>query len=267
MVELPMVEKVTLKDRRGTVPFSGEWFKSLQTDMYTAAQKTQTVQNSSKSYITTTILPEQYRAVLAPGKIPTTELESAYVGLYTMIISLIYLNSGTILETKLARYLERLNADIETPIDKTDKLLQKLVAQKYLVRIKDNTGGEETVEYKVGPRGRTEVGFDGVWGLCQELYKPKEEEMDELERRVRRSMGLQTKTKVTESRNRDSNQEVAEDEAPQPNGTQRNARQGAASQAVKTGKRRSTRAQNEEEEEEEEEEAEEDVEEEDDSDE
>lgn len=64
-------------------------------------------------------------------------------------------------------------------------------------------GGEEVIEYMVGPRGKIEVGEKGVAGLVREVYgRPDpatlsntasaedKEDMEEFENRLRRSLGL-----------------------------------------------------------------------------
>lgn len=160
-------------------------------DCLEAAQKTEKAATSSKQWILTSILPEKYRvddSILCPPKVPTTEAESTYIGLYSFIISVISLCGGTISEAKLDRYLKRADADEHTPVDKTDKLLQRLCKEGYLVKLKDSSGGEEVVEYMVGPRGKVEIGTDGVAGLVKTVYG--DDAVDDLDSRVQRSLGL-----------------------------------------------------------------------------
>ncbi|KAI9858074.1 MAG: hypothetical protein M1813_007886 [Trichoglossum hirsutum] len=174
MTELPMREKVTISQRR-------------------AAQRADKAATTSKAYILTSTLPPKYRSVLPLPQVPTTQFESSYVGLYTFLISVISLSGGSIAEAKLERYLRRTNADHYTPIDKTEKLLQRLCKEGYLMRIKDSSGGEELVEYMVGPRGKVEVSSEGVVGLVKGVYK--DTAMDDLDARIMRSMGLSDKKK------------------------------------------------------------------------
>src|SRR5690606_18913546 len=130
---------------------SGEllWFVKLT---YIAAQRATKTSLTSNSWVLSTVLPPPLPdpAIIPPPRVPTTDSESAYVGLYTFIISVIYLNGGTLPEAKLARYLRRANADEYTPVDTTDKLLQRMQREGYLVRIRDSSTGEEVVEYMVG---------------------------------------------------------------------------------------------------------------------
>ena len=97
-------------------------------------------------------------------------MESTYTALYTFIISVIALNGGTLAEQKLERYLARMNADQYTPIDKTDKHLQRLVKEGYIIRHRQVDSGEEIVEYILGPRGKVEVGTGSVADLVREVY-------------------------------------------------------------------------------------------------
>ncbi|KAI9817715.1 MAG: hypothetical protein M1826_001471 [Phylliscum demangeonii] len=173
MVELPMREKVTISQRR-------------------AAQRMDRASTTSKAWILTSILPARYRTddgIVPPPRVPTAQTEATYVGLYTLIVAVIYLGGGTIAESKLERYLKRTNADHFTPIDKTDKLLLRMCREGYLVKIKDSGGGEEVVEYMVGPRGKVEVGTEGVAGLVRSVYG--DDAVDDLEARVQRSLGLE----------------------------------------------------------------------------
>jgi melanoma-associated antigen len=88
----------------------------------------------------------------------------------------------------LERYLKRANADTSTPVDKTDKLLNRMIKDGYIVRIKDSLNGDETVEYRVGPRGKVEVGAEGVAGLVRKVYG--EDGTEELEKRLENTLGL-----------------------------------------------------------------------------
>ncbi|PLB36599.1 MAGE-domain-containing protein [Aspergillus candidus] len=151
MVELPGREKVTLTQRR-------------------AAQKVERPSgNSNKSWVLTSTLPSEYRKaeILTPARAP---LESTYTGIYTFLVAIILLNGGSLPEQKLDRYLSRMNADTYTPVDRTDRLLQRLCKEGYLVRTREMDGGEEIIEYMLGPRGKIEVGAGGVAGLVREVY-------------------------------------------------------------------------------------------------
>lgn len=156
-----------------------------------AAQKVEKSSSTNKSWIVGSTLPAAYRRpeILPPTKAPW---ESTYTGLYSFIIAVIMLNGGSLPEQKLDRYLARTNADTYTPIDRTDRLLQRLCKEGYLVRTREMDGGEELVEYMVGPRGKMEVGTAGVAGLVREVYGVgnTEEQREDFEARLARSLGI-----------------------------------------------------------------------------
>lgn len=140
-------------------------------------------------------LPSAYRVpeILTPSKAPTSFIESTYTALYTFIIAVITLSGGSILEQKLDRYLMRTNIEQYTPIDRTDRLLQRLCKEGYLIRNREMDGGEEVIEYMVGPRGKIEVGASGVEGLVRKVYgrasTAGEDENDGFEAKLARSVG------------------------------------------------------------------------------
>lgn len=74
--------------------------------------------------------------------------------------------------------------------ERTDTVLKKMERQGYIVKVKERDGGgEETVDYVVGPRGKAEVGERGVAGVVRRVYKGRNMQDDELERRLVRSLG------------------------------------------------------------------------------
>lgn len=153
----------------------------------------------------TSILPQRFRTaeVLAPAQIPTAEAEAQYVALYTFIIALILLSGGALPDSRLDRCLKRANVDETTPfadsaamngIDKTDKLLRRMEKDGYVVKIRDTSTGEETIDWVVGPRGKVEVGEQGVRGLVASVYGAMDEDdAVELVRRMDRSLGMAEK--------------------------------------------------------------------------
>ncbi|KAI9796957.1 MAG: hypothetical protein M1833_005903 [Piccolia ochrophora] len=172
MVELPLKEKVTVTQRR-------------------AAQRTEKTSTSSHQYCLKSVLPTAYRVdaeAIVPPQVPTMQHEATFVGLYTFIISIISLCGGSINEQKLERYLKRADADQYTPVDKTEKLLQRLCKEGYLLRVKETAGGDDVVEYMVGPRGKVEVDSKAITGVVQSVYGP--EAADDLEARIERSLDI-----------------------------------------------------------------------------
>lgn len=192
MVELPVNEKITIAQRR-------------------AAAKSQSSQKTSGAWMLISALPERFRTaeILTPSAAPTSEMEAQYTALYSVVIALISLSGGTLQESKLDRYLRRFNVDEYTPFagsvigsewDKMEKLLKRMEKDRYIVKIRDTSGGEETVDYVVGPRGKVEVGDQGVAGLVRTVFG-EDEDADELERRLERSLGVGERKRTATQQN------------------------------------------------------------------
>ena len=182
MTELPSKEKVTIAQKRAAQKASGN---------------SQGNQSSSKAYVLTSTLPSVFRnpIILHPPRMPTTGAESGYIGLYSFIVSVIYLSEGSrISEGKLERYLKRCNADTYVMNgEKTENVLKKMEKHGYIVKIKDREpGGEEIVDWVVGPRGKVEVGEKGVASMVRNVYGKRDVEMDQLEDKLEKSLGAGT---------------------------------------------------------------------------
>lgn len=168
-----------------------------------ATQASQKVQsNSTRSWVLISILPDAYKnstRIVQPALAPSLHSEATYTALYTFLISLILLShSDAIPEAKLERYLKKANADSWTPIGQTDKILQKMVKDGYLVKTRDTSSGEEVIEYSVGPRGKIEVGNQGVKGLVRRVYEGSDIGQEELDQKLDRSLGIEASTNGTE---------------------------------------------------------------------
>jgi len=107
------------------------------------------------------------------------------VGLYTMTMALIIISGGKIPEGKLDRALRRMNADQTTPMGTKDKTLALMAKDGYIVAIKE----EEAVDYIIGPRGKVEVGRDGVANLIRMMYG-EDQDQEELEKRIERTLNV-----------------------------------------------------------------------------
>jgi melanoma-associated antigen len=109
-----------------------------------------------------------------------------------MVISLIMLSGGELSEQRLRRYLTRLNADHNAVKDKTDNVLAKMQKQNYIIRKAEKLAGndEEQVSWLVGPRGKEEVGLDGVAGMVREVYGGS---TPALEKKISASLGISEK--------------------------------------------------------------------------
>ena len=161
-----------------------------------AAQRagTQGGGSSSKAYILTSTLPHSYRipSILTLPRIPTVSDEAAYTGLYTFIVGLISLSQGQMMaEGRLETALQRMNADnYFLNGERTENILKRMERQGYIVKIRERDGGgEESIDYIVGPRGKVEIGEGGVAGMVRRVYGKKDAEKDELEKRLVRSLG------------------------------------------------------------------------------
>ncbi|KAJ5130742.1 uncharacterized protein N7515_006781 [Penicillium bovifimosum] len=224
MNELPAREKITISQRRG------EFFAP------SSAQKTEKPSTANKSWILTSTLPLAYRSpdILIPTKAPSLYTESTYIGLYSFIIAVILLNGGSLAEQKLDRYLARTNAEIGTPIDRTDRLLQRLCKEGYIIKTREMDGGEEIIEYVVGPRGKVEVDTGSVAGLVRTVYGKEQgdrsdmsqlqrDDLEDFEGRLGRSLGI----KPAVVQNGEGDGDGDEQEAP-PSTARRSSRRGPA---------------------------------------
>ncbi|KAI0384589.1 MAGE-domain-containing protein [Hypomontagnella monticulosa] len=174
MVELPVKEKRTLKEKQKA-----------------NARKAASTTASSRQYILVSTLPPEFKsqAIIAPSRIPSTPEEAAYVGFYTMVISLIALNGGELSDTKLRRYLARLNASQNLPMDKTDNVLQKIVRQGYVDKVVEKSeGDEDAVTWCIGSRGRVEVPPESIAAVVTRVWG---ESPDDFGKKLHRSLGIQ----------------------------------------------------------------------------
>lgn len=163
----------------------------MYANVISAAQKVKGTSKPPTSYILTTTLPSQYRTpeIIPPSIIGNFSEEAAYTGLCTMIVSIIALSPGkSIPDSKLDRYLARLNANRNMPMDKTENVLKKMSNQGYITKVLDRSGDEETIDWVVGPRGKIEIGNTGVLGLVEEVYGKTAPE--DLQQRLARSLGI-----------------------------------------------------------------------------
>ncbi|KAK6441931.1 hypothetical protein LTR95_001819 [Oleoguttula sp. CCFEE 5521] len=183
LVELPVREKVAVQQRRA------------------AAKATDKASKAPASYILTSILPAAFTppSILPPSSHPVPGFEPTYTALYTLVISLILLSRGQLADTRLERYLKRLNLSTTTPLADTTTpvLLKRMEKDGYINRIREQgPGGEEDVSWTAGPRGRVEVGDRGVGGLVRGVFGGVDEEDEELERRIARSLGIGEREEV-----------------------------------------------------------------------
>ncbi|KAL5620279.1 hypothetical protein FOBRF1_003525 [Fusarium oxysporum] len=174
--ELPVREKMSLQEKRQAMKANAQ------------------PKLGSGAYILTSILPEAYRhaTILAPSKTPSADDEATYAGFYTMVISVISLSGGELSEQKLKRYLQRLNADQNVSMDKTEIILKRMEKQGYVIKRVERPplgqDGDPTTTWHVGPRGKEEVGVDGVMGMTREVYGDSWN--DDNEKKLRASLNI-----------------------------------------------------------------------------
>lgn len=169
------------------------------------------------TWILTTILPPEYRIpeIMPPSIIGSAEEEAAYIGICTVIVSIISMSpDGTIPDHRLDSYLKRFNLEKNTGFGTTTDLMKKMVVQGYLVKSKSSNETEETVEWMVGPRGKVEIGNRGVQGLVREVYG--EDAPEDLDRRLQRSLGMEVKKVRQENEEEAEHELAAANEDPGP---------------------------------------------------
>jgi len=182
LVELPGREKTQLAERRKAI-------QARSQKGGPAASQGIAGSTGTKSWILRSVLPARFHVpeILPPPNVPTVDLEAAYVGLYSFVIAVILISGGALAEAKLERHMKRVNADQSTPVDRWEKVLARMIKDGYVYKVKDTSSGDEVVEYMVGPRGRVEVGEEGVAGLVRRVYG---ETNEELEKKIERSLKL-----------------------------------------------------------------------------
>lgn len=231
MTQLPTREKLTLEEKRkGSVllfllnmsPFP----KAANPLNLTIAISANSQTKVAETWILVSTLPKPFQnpLIATPSKAPTAEVEATYVGFYTLVIALIMLNGGEITEQKLKRYLNRLNADSKLGAEKTDDVLTKMEKSGYVAKRVENISADQdkNISWLVGPRGKQEVGPEGVAGMIREVFGGT---TPRLEKQLTASLGTKPREEPREAQqdgendedNREGNSRVAE-EAPRRSG-------------------------------------------------
>jgi melanoma-associated antigen len=156
--------------------------------------KTKGGSKSTTSWILTTILPPDYRSaeIIPPSIIGSPDEEAAYMGICSVIVSLIALSSGGELpDHKLMNYLERFNSGKNTGLDTTAATLQRMIKHGYIYKSTEKSADDETVHWRVGARGKVEIGNKGVQGLVRQVYG--DSAPDDLDKRMQRSLGMEVR--------------------------------------------------------------------------
>ena len=214
LTELPTRERVTVTQKRAAQRSAGNKAAANGGDTQSQAIAAMSASSSSasKQYIVTSTLPVRYRlpAILPPARIPTSSAEAGYVGFTTFILGLIYLSpGGTLSESRLEKQLRRMNADNYVLGEKTEKgALARMLREGYIIKIRERDGGgEETVDFMIGPRGKVEIAETGVAGLVRKVYGRNNVDVDELERRLVRSLGESVTKKAERGHSVDRDEE------------------------------------------------------------
>lgn len=179
MLPLPQKEKVTITQKRAAMR------AGTQSQPGGAA-------SANKSYILTSTLPQEYRSakILPPAQIPTPSSEGSYLGFVSFVVGLIYLSAGcTLAEARLEKQLKRVNADDYLCGERSADVLKRMIREGYIVKIKERDGGDETVDYHIGPRAKVEIGKQAIADMARTVYDKTGDERAELERRLSRSLG------------------------------------------------------------------------------
>jgi len=177
-------------------------------------------------------------------------------------------------DAKLHRYLSRLNLSEWAPMGvegaNVEKLLARMMREGYIEKRRDTSGGEEVVEWVAGSRGKKEVGRRGVAGLVRGVYgfgvdgsgkgldmpradgeeeeadgqqqtrrRPVKMEKDELESRLKRTLGDVVGLKVQDQNGVvEPEAELDGEQGERPEGTRRGNRDAEGRSAPRRSGRR-----------------------------
>ncbi|KAK5098130.1 hypothetical protein LTR70_004375 [Exophiala xenobiotica] len=183
-------------------------------------------------------------------------------------------STESISDAKLHRYLSRLNLSEWAPLGiegaNVEKLLARMMREGYIEKRRDTSGGEEVVEWVAGPRGKKEVGRRGVAGLVRGVYgfgvdgsgkglempradgeeeeadgqqqtrrRPVKMEKDELESRLKRTLGDVVALKVQDQNGVvEPEAELDGEQDERPEGTRRGNRDAEGRSAPRRSGRR-----------------------------
>lgn len=150
---------------------------------------------------------------MPPSMIEDVEDEAKYLGLCSVIVSIIALSpNGTLGDPQLNKYLVRMNLEVNAGgLGKTEEVLKKMCQQGYIQKIVEKNVDEETIDWKVGPRGKVEMANMGIQGLVLEVYG--DDAPEDLNKRLERSLGLEIKR--ANANRRETVQEEEDEEEPE----------------------------------------------------
>lgn len=149
---------------------------------------------------------------MPPSLVGDEAEEAAYIGLYTFIVAVIALSpQGVISDEKFSKHLDRVNAGTNMPMDKTEAVVARMIRQNYIFKTVERTEIEETTEWRVGARGKVEIGHRGIQGLVRAVYG--EDAPDDLTKRLQRSLGIEATQQDDDGEEEDELQQVNEPES------------------------------------------------------
>jgi melanoma-associated antigen len=74
-------------------------------------------------------------------------------------------------------------------------LLTRMIKEGYLAKFAETANGEERIEYTVGPRGKVQVGEDGVRSFVQSVWQADGAEQPHLAQALDRTLNLTNSTR------------------------------------------------------------------------
>jgi hypothetical protein len=184
--------------------------------------KTKGGSKTTTAWILTTILPPEYRSadIVPPSVIGSPDEEAAYMGICSVIVSLISLSTGGELpEHKLMNYLERFNSGKNTGLDTTPNTLARMIKHGYIYKSTEKSADDETVHWRVGPRGKAEIGNKGIQELVRQVYG--DGAPDDLDKRIQRSLGMEVRKVPRENREVEEEAPAEEPENGEPGPSRR----------------------------------------------
>jgi hypothetical protein len=177
MEELPVTEKLNLAQRR-------------------AMKENTAGQSSSNSWVLVTTLPAEYRTPLVLGK-PQSEVnekENYYVGMCTTVVTLVYLHSGRLGDNRLDTVLFRKMGISST---EATELLTRMDKEGFIKKIVDTSTGQESIDYIVGPRGKVQIGEEGVANFVKGVWG--EDDAEDLDKQLKKTLDLSAKQSKPQS--------------------------------------------------------------------
>jgi melanoma-associated antigen len=105
-----------------------------------------------------------------------------------MIVAIISLSGGTISEEKLDHSLFR---KTRVPDSESTSALARMCREGFITKITDNSSGQTSVEYIVGPRGKIQIGEEGVKSFVKAVWAEDDKAAQaDLEKQLDRTLKL-----------------------------------------------------------------------------